>query len=409
MLFISNSPAWAGAPPAVTLQEAIARALANAPQLKAAEASMLASKGERRQAGTLPNPHIGVEVENVAGQGAYRGTDSAEITYGVSQLVEIGGKRSARQNAADQEYKMATSGYESARLDLIRSVRVAYMEAVAAQEESRLAKEQKDLAADIVQSVSRRVIAAAAPSIHKSRAEVALASSSMNFERAKRAAEIAKKKLSVLWADIGGSYQLDDNDFFAIQPPVADPGNAGADTPDIARLEARIAQAKANLDLEQANAIPDPTVNLGVRDLRESDSRAFVASVSLPIPVFNLNRGNIEKARHEVGRSESEKQAALLERNGEIARIILELQTAYDQAQSLKTSILPIAEKAFSQARAGYQAGKFSYLEILDAQHTLFDVRGQYNAALKDYHARRADLDRLTGKHKMTETDWREE
>jgi len=385
----------------ITLSAALEKALANSPQLKSAGSAMFASKGERRQAGALPNPEIGIEAENLAGQGPYKGTDSAEITYGVSQLIEIGGKRSARQQAASKGYEIASFDYKAARLNLIRDVTAAYADAVAAQEEVKLAEEQKKLAGEVLESVSKRVTAAAAPLIQQSKAEVALATSEIAFSKATRELEVAKKKLASLWGQDGDGFILDASDFFTIQPPAAltDAAARLTSTPDIARLEAELWRAKANLELERANAIPDPTVSVGVRDFRDSGDQAFVVGLSLPIPVFNLNQGNIAKARHEVSKSESDKQSAALDLSNELTRAAQELQTAYEESESLKVTILPAAEKAFSLSREGYQAGKFPYLEVLDAQRTLFEARSQYNAALKNYHTHRAEVERLTAAH----------
>ena len=385
----------------ISLAVALEKALANSPQLKSAGSAMLASKGERRQAGLLPNPEIGIEAENLAGQGPYKGTDSAELTYGVSQLIEIGGKRSARQSVAGKGYEIASFDYKAARLDLIRNVTAAYADAVAAQEEVKLAEDQQKLAGDVLQTVSKRVAAAAEPLIQKSKAEVALATSEIAFNKATRELEIAKKKLASLWGQDGDGFILDASDFFTIQPPVApaDTAKQLAATPDIARLDAELWRAKANLELEQANAIPDPTISVGVRDFRETGDQAFVVGLSLPIPVFNLNQGNIAKARHEVSKSEADKQVSALELSNELIRAAQELQTAYDEAGSLKNTILPAAEKAFSLSREGYQAGKFPYLEVLYAQRTLFEARSQYNASLKNYHTHRAEVERLTAAH----------
>lgn len=385
----------------ITLNAAIEKALASSPRLKSAGSAVLASKGERLQAGLRPNPEAGVEAENFAGRGPYTGVDSAEISFGVSQRIEIGGKRSARQATAGRGYEIANYEYQTARLDLIRDVTIAYADAVAAQEEVKLAEDQKKLAGEVLQSVTRRVAAAAEPLIQKSKAEVALATSEIAFSKALRELAIAKKNLVSLWGQDDSFYSLDASDFLTIQAPaVLDDAFARLTaTPDIARLDAGIARARAALDLERANAIPDPTFSAGVRDFRETRDQAFMLGVSLPIPVWNQNQGNIAKARHEASKSETDKQALMLELSNALTRAAQELQAAYGEAESLKVTILPAAEKAFSLSRQGYQAGKFPYLEVLDAQRTLFEARSQYNAALENYHARRAEVERLTAAH----------
>ncbi|WP_160313191.1 TolC family protein, partial [Burkholderia cenocepacia] len=45
----------------------------------------------------------------------------------------------------------------------------------------------------------------------------------------------------------------------------------------------------------------------------------------------------------------------------------------------------------------GYELGKFSFLDVLDAQRTLFQGQSQYVRALAGAHAARADIGRLVG------------
>lgn len=169
-----------------------------------------------------------------------------------------------------------------------------------------------------------------------------------------------------------------------------------------------LARSKANLDLERANAIPDPSISVGVREFRESNDRAFVAGLSIPIPVFNANGGNIAKARHEVNKTESDKRAAEITLSTELMRAEQELENAYRQAQSLKDTVIPAAEKAYSLSRQGYGAGKFPYLEVLDAQRTLVEARAEYNDTLKEYHTKRAEVERMTAKN-LPATNQKEE
>lgn len=385
--------------PVLTLDAAIGRALENSPRLKSFASAKMASKGELRQAGALPNPELGVEAENFAGKNDYKGFNSAEISYGVSQLVEIGGKRSARKDAAAQGYQIAGFEYEAARLDVIRDVTIAYAEAVAAKEAVTLAEKQKSLATEVLKNVTQRVNAAAEPLFQKSKSEVALSTSEIALDKAQRDYTIARKQLAAQWGEDAQVDDLDSSHFFEISSPAPLEGTAIKRNPDFVRWDSELARSKANLDLERANAIPDPSISVGVRDFRESGDRAFMAGLSIPIPVFNANGGNIAKARHEVNKTESDKRAAEITLSTELMRTQQELENAYRQAQSLKDTVIPAAEKAYSLSRQGYGAGKFPYLEVLDAQRTLVEARAEYNDTLKEYHTKRAEVERMTAKN----------
>lgn len=384
----------------LTLDAAIAKALAQSPRLQGFSSGVASAKGEQRQAGAWMNPEVGIEAENVAGQGAYKGFDSAEVTYGVSQQLQIGGKISARENIAGKGVEIATLEQQAAALDVIRDVTTAYAEAVAAEENVRLATEQKELAEDVLKSVSVRVGAAAAPLMQKSRAEVERSTASIAQDKAARERTIALKNLATLMGEPAPVFSLDHTAFYAVTKPDA----AALDeklkaNPDIVRLNTSLEQSKGRLDLEKANAIPDPRLSVGVRDFRGSGDQAFVVGVSLPIPVFNANRGNIAKARSDVSRAEQDNQQTTLNTSAELTQARERMENAYLQAETMKTEILPSADKAFRLAREGYGLGRFPYLEVLDAQRSLFGVKQQQIAALKDFHAAKASVERLTAAH----------
>ena len=384
----------------LTLETAIKRALAESPRLKGFNSSVAAAKGEQRQAGAWVNPEVGVEAENIAGKGAYKGFDSAEVTYGVTQEITIGGKISAREGIADKGVEIASLDQQAATLDIIRDVTTAYAEAVAAEENVRLATEQKELAEDVLKSVSVRVGAAAAPLIQKSRAEVERSTATIALDKATRERDITRKKLASLMGEENLTLPLDTAAFFTIvRPELAALEEKLKVNPDLVKLSSSLEQSKARLDLEQANAIPDPRLSVGVRDFRDSGDQAFVVGVSLPIPVFNANRGNIEKARHEVSRTEMDNRQMALNTSAELTQAHERMANAYIQAETLKTEILPSADKAFRLAREGYGSGRFPYLEVLDAQRSLFGVKQQRIEAIREFHSAKAQVERLTAIH----------
>ena len=85
---LAESPAGqpaAAVEPSLTLTDAVRRVEAANPRLKAGAAYVTAAVAERDQAGMLPNPELSLELENIAGSGAYTGADSAETTLAISQ------------------------------------------------------------------------------------------------------------------------------------------------------------------------------------------------------------------------------------------------------------------------------------------------------------------------------------
>lgn len=382
----------------LTLPDAIQNALDYSPRLKSAAAGVEAAKGVENQAGYLPNPEIGFEVGNVAGNGGFGGTDSAELTYSLTQTVEIGGERSARRNAAKAIRGAADTALMAEQLNIKRDVRIAYYDALAKDEAVKLAVEQEQLAKDVLQTVSEQVQAAVGQEIQLSRAEVAYAASVIARERKEHELKIAKEKLTKLLGASTLDSSLDHAHFFELKSPGSIESYRVnlARIPDIRRFFHVKMEKESLLDLERARAIPDPNFSLGVRDFKESGDQAFVFSVSLSIPVFNRNRGNVTRARAEAKQAANDARQAKLILEQQLTESWEQWSTYYSEAQRLRTELLPSAERAFKLARIGFAKGRFSYHEVLDAQHTLFDARSQYYDSLRRYHTARANVERLT-------------
>lgn len=394
------------AAPKLTLQQAIMRAEEQSPRLKAVAATMEASRAARYQADRWVNPELGLMTENVGGSGIYRGTGAAETTLGLSQRIEIGGKRSSRAVAADKTVAIRAFEGAIAHATLIQDIKIAYYNAVAAEEMLALADEQKSLARELSDEVRERVQAAREPVIQSSKTAITLATAEMAAMRAVREAQHTRHILSSMWGGHKETYTLDTTDFFQLTSP----GNEKEvdakieDCLDLHRMKAVESLGKAHVVLEKANAVPDPTLTAGVRELGLTDEHAFMVGLSIPIPVLNNNQGNIARARAEASKAEIDTQEHILTLRNKAFEALESMTNTYEHADRFDHTILPAAEKAFQLARQGYRAGKFPYLEVLDAQRTLFAVREQRIATLQEYHAAKATLERLTTPASVTRT-----
>lgn len=385
----------------ITLEAAIDRAIKNAPVLQASKARASAAIAARSQAGALPNPEFSLEAENILGDGPYEGFDNADITYGVSQLLELPGKRGNRVKIADADSTRSHLMGDAVRLELIRDVTVAYARLVAAQQEVIIREEEAGLTDAVFSSVAARVEAGKEPAIQRNKAKIAQTSSEIALDRAHRNLRARQQALSSLLGEKNDDLVIVAASLPALTAPAELDSYIGrlAKTPDIQGMDAEIARAEAGVSFEKAKVVPDPTLTLGVRDIRGDNSQAFIAGVSFPIPVFDRNRGNVHRAGQELNAVISDRRAIELSLVATLAQMHGDLVSAYNEAHTLQTSVIAGAEEAFSFARQGYEAGKFGYLEVLDAQRTLFETRQQLNTAILDYHSQRAEIERLTAVH----------
>lgn len=391
----------------LSLHDAITIALQKAPLFGAAVVRNEAAKAATSKAGALPNPELSVEAENIGGDGPYEDFESAEITYGVSQLVEMPGKRAGRIDIASSEEQLNLYTRDGARLDLIRDVVIAYAEAVAAEEELNVLRQEQTLASGVYESVAAKVDAGQEPPIQKNKAAIALSTSNIALERVGRTAQTAKTVLNNLMGGYGDDLAIAPETLPEMKPPrrLAEYAELISASPENLAYDADIQRAQSTLSLEKANTVPDPTINLGVKDFREDNEQAFVAGLSFPLPVFDMNRAGVRRAGHEYNAAMLDKANAVLTANTQLVESYEALSNAYRENQVLKETVLPGAQEAFDVAREGYNAGKFGYLEVLDAQRTLFEARKQSIQTMLDYYRELAVIDRLTAVHSMAKPE----
>lgn len=381
--------------PPFTLERALTLGGAVSPSLAAGTAGVQAATAGRAVAALRPNPEIVVETENVAGSGQYRGFRSAETTAGLALPIELGGKRSARIALADAQVDRARIGAAIALADLTLAITQSYVEAAAAERRLVVAREQAGLAAEGARAARVRVTAGAASPIEQQRADVLRINADAAVERAARTAEVARANLARLigqpvtgpldtvWFDrVGG---------FGPTQAIAAEGTLA-----LAAATADARTASAQVRLARAQRIPDVTVSASARRLEATNDVAAVFGVSVPIPVFNTGRAAVAQAQAQQTQAEALRRLAVVEAERSIASAQAELANAAITARTAGGPALTAAAEAARIARIGYAAGKFSQLDLLEAERTLRETRAAAIDAIAAYHDAEARLARLT-------------
>lgn len=381
----------------ITLKEAIACALTKSPQLRAFSWDIHFAEAGEIQAALRPNPKLQLEVEEFGGTGETKRFDSSEASLQIGQLIEIAGKRSKRVNLATLEKQLAQWDYRAKRLDVIAEVAAAFVETLEAQENLALSRELLKLSEQTHTAVEQRVNAGKDSPLKETKAKIALSTMKIQAEAASQALKSAKATLAAAWGAAGPQFDNVRGEFYKT-PPL--PELKGLPTqiqnnPDIARWPTEKMKYRAEFDLEKAKAKSDPTLKGGVKQLNEGDNTAFIVGLSIPLPINDRNQAGIKRATYAIEKAAENQRIAETRIHKNLARATQNLQTAFTQATVLANEVVPGAQSAFDAATQGYQAGKFDYLDVLDAQRTLFDAKGQYITSLAEYHKAKIQVERL--------------
>ncbi|MGF6590658.1 TolC family protein [Pseudomonas sp. 2835] len=378
--------------PVLTLESALQTARDNNPELAAARWGIDIAEGERRQAGVLPNPELTWEVEDTR-------KGSQTTTVGVSQLFELGGKRGARLDVAGRDAELAALELERQRNVLRAEVIAAFQAAAQAQEGLQLAEQSLRLSERALQVVQGRVRAGSASPVEATRAQVQLSEVRLEQGRAEQALTIAYQQLAavtgaarVQFSRVDGGLQA--NNDIPSRTLLLDRLEQTADL-RLARLQ--IDQREAALGLARSQRIPDLTVSVGSQYSETDRERINVVGLSVPIPLFDRNQGNVLAAARRADQARDQRNGAELRLRSEVVQALAQWSTAASEVQTFDRSILPSAQQALDAATRGFERGKFAFLDVLDAQRTLVAARLQYLQAQAQGSEARVRLERIFG------------
>ncbi|WP_020651424.1 TolC family protein [Massilia niastensis] len=378
------------AAPALTLDRAVTLALEANPGLRASALDVAIAGGARRQAGLIPNPEVSFLKE-----GTERGARTRTVE--LSQVFELGGKRRARMALAERDSQLAAGALDVARTELRADVSAAYFDALSAQERVRLARTSLDIAAKARVAAEKRVAAGRVSPLEQSRATVAESTSRLELAQAHGELAIALDALAAYWGETRPAARTLAEPAVELPPlPSLDALRAQlGDSPQLRRARLLAAREDAQVGVERSLRMPDLTLVVGRKKEDEIGRSQTVVGVSLPLPLFNRNQGNLHTALSRADKARAGMDAERVRLEQALSAAYRRAQLAREQVRSMREEILPAAQQVFDAAVTGFEAGKFGFLDVLDAQRTLLQSRAQYIQVLHERYRSMTDLDRF--------------
>lgn len=386
----------------ITLRQALSLALLQSPELASFGWEIRAREARLAQVGRRLNPVAGFLLEDLGGPAGLNGADSVvqtQATIQVSQIIELGGKRGARQKLAGLNRDLAEWDFETARMDLVTRVTAAYLDVLASQQAVALAETNRALIEQVLATVTARVEAGVVSPIEQTKADVALATARIDEQRVRRVMTADRTRLAAFWGRPAAAFDTVEGDLGALPAVPALEGlqQRLAESPEVARWATEIAQRDAARAAEAARGTIDLTLTGGYRRFTDLDSHAWVIGASVPLPLFDRNQGAVQEASDRASKAVVEQRAAEMRVSAQLAAAYGALANAHDEAAALAAQVLPGARSAFAAIEEGYRLGRFGYLDVLDAQRTLVAAEGQHLRALTDAHKAVAQVERLIG------------
>lgn len=376
----------------LTLKAALELALGANAELSVAGRELEALEATISQAQARPNPEIATSVEDT--RRATRIT-----TLQLNQPIELGGKRAARIDAAERNRDAASAELDARRAEIRAAVMAAFFDVLVAQERLRLAQGSVELAQRATGAASRRVTAGKVSPVEETRARVAEAGVRVELTLAGSELATARKRLAGTWGNSAPRFERAEGDLEALPPlpALADLNGRLAASPKLLHAGIEVDRRQALAEIERSQSVPDMTVSLGARRNEELGLNQAILGVSIPIPIFDRNQGNLREALRRTDKARDELSATRIRLSNELAQAHERLNAAHQEVELLQRDILPGAQSAYDAATRGFELGKFSFLEVLDAQRTSFQAQSQYLRALAEAHRSAAEIERILG------------
>lgn len=383
----------------ITLRQSLALALLGNPELEAFSWQLRAQEANILQKSLRPNPVLGAKVENFGGTDPMNRFEGAMTTFRISQLIELGGKRTKRTRLAEANHALSAWDYESKRLEIITEVARRYIEVLADQRRVELAEQTLELARQLHEIVKDRARVGVIPTVEVDKAVVRVSTEQILLYKARRKLEASRQQLCAMWADPAPLFADALGELTTVEDiPTQDQlTKLVSQNPDIARWSAEISQRRAAIDLARSRAIPSVNVGAGIRRFSATDENALVFEVGLPVPIIDRNQGARLQARHNLVKARFQQKDAEVKVRTLLITNHKKLAGAHHEVVTLRDTTLPAARSAYDAARKAFGQGLTNFIDVLDADRTLVNSERQYIESLSAYHKTLTTLEGLVG------------
>lgn len=396
----------------LTVEKLVETAFSWRADLLAARQRLAIAQGKLLQAGLRPNPVLEGEYGTTRILG---GDGEGEFSVGVSQVFELGGKRTKRVKIAELEIAQIRSEVAALERQIAAEIRTAYTSAVSAARQLDVLERLIASDADVIRITEARMNQGDAAPLDSNLVKlesIRLRVQSIEFTDNLETALLTLQSLT--GADV--------NKELKIAPQTDKPARITLSLAELTELAlrerndlqaAKIAEqiGSARIDLAKSLTIPNIagsvkySRNKSVIDLpvtagggvASDRDNALTFGISIELPVLNRNQGEIASATNEQIQATQKREFLESTIKRDVAVAYRKYWVAAQKMALYSTQILPRAEENLKTIRAAYGLGEFSVFEVVNEQRRLNESLAGYNESLRDYYTALAEIESALG------------
>jgi outer membrane protein, heavy metal efflux system len=373
----------------ITLEQVQKIASESNPTLRQAEAEIRAAKARQQQAGLYPNPTLGYTGDEIRGGSVGGGKQG----FFLQQTIVTGGKLGLNRAVFGKEMELAELEGEEQKIRVQSAVKMAFLRVLAAQELLDARRDMARIAQDEAETQRRLMNTGQAD-------ETEVLGIEVEAQRMRMTARMQENTLREEWrgltavvgqpqlplATVAGDLEKDWPELMEEQAVES----IAKDSPAVRIAETAEARAQTVLARARREPVPDFQMRGGLEYNHEMLSNVpfrkgweGIAELSVQIPVFNRNQGNVGAARAEIDRASEERKRIALTLRERAASAVDQYANARLMAAGYREQMLPRAKKAYDLMVDKYGQMLASYPRVLDAQRKLYELQIEYIAALE--------------------------
>lgn len=391
----------AAQPPSLTIDQAVRLALAHNLGLAAERDNVAVAEAAIATASLRPNPVVTASLTRPDRPLVDAGVSPYEQIFRTDYVIEGGGKRERRVAQASLAKSVAEFQLRNTTRLLVLDVQRAFTDVQVARANLALAQDALRAFDDIVAVNVERVRAGDLPQVELSRSRLAALQFENDVREHRTKLREASNHLSVLIGrppdgtvlETAGDFRRDSRE---VDYATLLHGAVEA-RPDVQALRSEQGRSAADLRLQMANGRIDYTVS-GEYHRQESSAlggNSYLLSVSVPLPIFNRNQGEVARARTQQRQAATKLRALEQQVGEEAAAAYADYTLARDSLATIETRMLADARAVRQTTEYAYRRGDASLIELLDAQRAFDDTMRSYNEARAQYARSLYTLDAL--------------
>lgn len=383
----------------ITLDGALSVALSDNYNLMAKRSELQSIRAAEITAALRPNPQATYNASNIGGKPGDYGT--VDHSVGLQATIETARKRDRRIDLSQ-----ATTAVTGLELDDLKrtvglQVKLAFYGVLAGKEKLRVATQNLSNLNEVERLQRLRAAKGDISELELLRIQ----GQRLAFETDAADARLALRTAKIQLRQVVSQERLpEDFDVIGELKPKAIATQslkllherAIAARPDVQAAIQAVERSRADLALAEAKAVPDVQPQVGYSSTHDN-GQYFSAGVTIPLPVFDRNQGEIARAKADIQRYAWLADAAKAQVIADVDTAVATWKIAHDKFVLIRDTYLAKARTARDRLNATYKKGEASLLDYLDAERTYRETAKAHLAALGDYLAAIAQLEAATG------------